>query len=84
MLDSSVLPIVSQWDSYEELLFIQIAAAPHFVLSVFPLFGNHFPQVGLGVPGPAEWPPVSQPYSMCFLFVDLGQRGKALIKTKNT
>lgn len=67
MLDSSVLSIVSQWDSYEELLFIQVAAAPHFVLSVFELLVTVF-QVGLGVPGPTEWPPVSQPYSMCFLF----------------
>lgn len=48
----------------------------HYLVTVF--------QVGLGVPGPTEWPPVSQPYSMCFLFVDLGQRGKALIKMKNT
>jgi hypothetical protein len=43
MLDSSVLPIVSQWDSYEELLFIQVAAASHFVLPVFALLGNRFP-----------------------------------------
>jgi len=48
----------------------------HYLVTVF--------QVGLGVPGPTEWPPVSQPYSMYFLFVDLGQRRKALIKTKNT
>jgi len=43
MLDSSVLPIVSQWDIYEKLLFIQVDAAPHFVLSVFALFSNRFP-----------------------------------------
>jgi hypothetical protein len=43
MLDSSVLPTVSQWDSYVELLFIQVAAAPHFVLSAFALFGDRFP-----------------------------------------
>jgi hypothetical protein len=43
MLGSSMLPIVSQWDSYEGLLFIQVTAAPHFLLSVFALFGNRFP-----------------------------------------
>lgn len=83
MLDSSVLPIVSQWDSYEELLFNQVAAASHFVLLFLRYLVTVF-QMGLGVQGPTEWPTLSQPHSMCFLFVELGQRGSLLIKTKNT
>jgi len=47
MLGSSVLAIVFHWDSYEELLFIHVAAVPHFVLSVLALFGNCFPD-GIG------------------------------------
>ena len=47
----------------------------HYLVTVF--------QMGLGVPGPTEWPPESQPYSMCFLFVGLGQRGNVVIKMKN-
>jgi hypothetical protein len=38
VLVSLVLPIIGQWDSCEELHFMQAGAPPHFALP----FANHF------------------------------------------
>jgi hypothetical protein len=45
---SFVLPVVSEWDSYEKLHLMQCGASPHFTLSVSAWLENHFLVRGLG------------------------------------
>lgn len=50
MLDNFVSPIVSHWDSYEELHFTQDGAPPNFALPLLAWFDSHFcGRLGLGV-----------------------------------
>jgi hypothetical protein len=49
MLDNFVLPILSQWDSHEELHVKQDGAQPHFALPLREWLDSHFTICGLGV-----------------------------------
>lgn len=42
MLDNFVSPIVSHWDSYEELHFMQVGAPTNFALPLLAWFDRHF------------------------------------------
>lgn len=43
MLDSFILPSISQWDNYEWLHFMHDGATPHFAPPVYVWLDNHFP-----------------------------------------
>jgi len=46
--------IVSQWDNYEELYFMQDGAPPHFALPVHASIGNNFTGRWIGRGGPND------------------------------
>jgi len=50
VLVSLVLPIISQWDSCEELHFMQDEAPPHFARPI----ANHFRYWWIWLPGPTN------------------------------
>jgi hypothetical protein len=56
VLDNFMLPIVSHWDIYEELHFIQDGGHPHFALLVYAWLGNCFPS-WIGHQGVTRRPP---------------------------
>jgi len=48
LIVSSMLHIVSQWDTYVELHFMKDGVPPHFVLPVCAFCDRHFPGKGIG------------------------------------
>lgn len=78
MLDSFILPNVSQWDNYEWLHFMHDGATPHFAPPVQVWLDNHF----------SGWRPgylrtnkmaCGKSWSYCtwFVFVELGPKRKS-------
>lgn len=47
LIDSSMLHIVSQWDTYVELHFMKDGVPSHFVLPVCAFCDRHFPGKGI-------------------------------------
>ena len=56
VLDNFMLPIVSHWDIYEELHFMQDGGHPHFALLVCAWLDNCFPS-WIGHQGVTRRPP---------------------------
>jgi hypothetical protein len=52
MLASFLLPIVYQWDKYEEMHFMQGETPPHFALTVRGWLDNHILGLWTGRQGP--------------------------------
>jgi len=72
-----VLPIISQWDSCEELHFIQDGTPPHFAFPVCAWLHSRLP-----VRCPC-WSRTNRMASKRFRFVKFSQRGILPTKTKH-
>jgi len=56
VLNNLMLPIVAQWDRYNELHFMQDGGHPHFVLHVCAWLDNYFSS-WIGHHRLTRWPP---------------------------
>ena len=69
MLEDYVMPIISQWPSADDLIFMQDGAPPHYARSVRNWLDDTFPGRWLGRRGPMEWPARSPDLTPCDFFL---------------
>ena len=55
-LSNNIFPVVTSWDNFQQLHFMQDGAPPHFATAVRSWLNENVPMRWIGRRGPLEWP----------------------------